>query len=141
VEMIRTAHELGMLTCPYVFDEEQAVKMAEAGADLIVTHMNTTVAGSVGVNPETAPTLDEAVERIARMRDAARSVNPDVFVICHGGPIACPEDVQYILDRCDGIDGFFGASSIERLAAEPAIEAQARAFKELRIPARPEPVL
>ncbi|HEX6926775.1 MAG TPA: phosphoenolpyruvate hydrolase family protein [Longimicrobiaceae bacterium] len=140
VEMIRTAHELGMLTCPYVFDEEQAVKMAEAGADLIVTHMNTTVAGSVGVNPETAPTLDEAVERIARMRDAARSVNPDVFVICHGGPIAYPDDVQYILDNTDGIDGFFGASSIERLAAEPAIEAQARAFKELRIPARPEPV-
>lgn len=134
VEMIRTAHEMEMLTCPYVFDEDQAARMADAGADLIVTHMNTTVAGSIGVSPTTVPSLDEAVTRIKRMQDAARSVNPDVMVICHGGPMALPDDVQYVLERVEGIDGFFGASSIERLATEPAIEEMARAFKELRMP-------
>ena len=133
VEMIRTAHEMEMLTCPYVFDEEQAVKMTEAGADLIVTHMNTTVAGSVGVNPSTAPTLEEAAVRIQAMHDAAKAVNPDVLVMCHGGPIAHPEDAQYIFDNTTGVDGFFGASSIERLAVEPAIERQARSFKELTL--------
>jgi predicted TIM-barrel enzyme len=133
VEMIRTAHEMEMLTCPYVFDEEQAVRMTEAGADLIVTHMNTTVAGSVGVDPNTAPSLDESVRRIQAMHDAARAVNPDILVLCHGGPIAQPEDVQYVFERTEGIAGFFGASSIERLAAEPAIERQARAFKELTL--------
>jgi predicted TIM-barrel enzyme len=133
VEMIRLAHEMEMLTCPYVFDEEQAVKMTEAGADLIVTHMNTTVSGSIGVDPRTAPSLEESVRRIQAMHDAARTINPDILVLCHGGPIAGPEDVQYIFDHTEGIAGFFGASSIERLAAEPAIEAQARSFKELRI--------
>lgn len=133
VDMIRTAHELGMLTCPYVFDEEQAVKMTEAGADLIVTHMNTTVAGSVGVDPKTAPTLEESAKRIQAMHDAAKAINPDVMVMCHGGPIAHPEDAQYIFDNTTGVDGFFGASSIERLAVEPAIEKQARAFKELKL--------
>jgi predicted TIM-barrel enzyme len=133
VEMIRTAHEMDMLTCPYVFDEAQAVKMTEAGADLIVTHMNTTVAGSVGVNPTTAPTLEEAAVRIQAMHDAAKAVNPDVLIMCHGGPIAHPADAQYIFDHTIGVDGFFGASSIERLAVEPAIERQARAFKELAL--------
>jgi predicted TIM-barrel enzyme len=137
VELIRVAHELEMLTCPYVFDEEQAVTMTGAGADIIVAHMNTTVKGSVGVSPRTAPTLDEAVERIQAIHDAAKAVNPDVLVLCHGGPIAEPEDVQYIFDHTEGIAGFFGASSIERLAAEPAIERQARQFKdlEMRVPA------
>lgn len=134
VEMIRQAHQLGMLTCPYVFDEEQAVKMTQAGADLIVTHLNTTVAGSIGVNPNTAPSLDEAVARIQAMHDAAKAVNPEVMVICHGGPIARPQDAQYIFDRAEGIDGFFGASSIERLAVEPALEKMAREFKSLRMP-------
>lgn len=133
VEMIRTAHEMEMLTCPYVFDEEQAVKMTEAGADLIVTHMNTTVAGSVGVDPNTAPTLEEAAIRIQAMHDAAKEVNPDVLIMCHGGPIAHPEDAQYIFDHTKGVDGFFGASSIERLAVEPALERQARSFKELKL--------
>jgi predicted TIM-barrel enzyme len=133
VEMIRVAHELEMLTCPYVFDEAQAARMTEAGADLIVPHMNTTVAGSVGVDPNTAPTLEEAARRIQAMHDAAKAVNPDVLVLCHGGPIAQPEDVQYIFDHTQGIAGFFGASSIERLAAEPAIERQARSFKELQL--------
>ena len=138
VEMIRLAHEMEMLTCAYVLDEAQAVKMTEADADLIVTHMNTTVAGSIGVDPNTAPSLDESVGRIQAMHDAAKAVNPDVLVLCHGGPIAHPEDVQYIFDRVEGIAGFFGASSIERLAAEPAIERQARAFKELTLGAQTE---
>jgi predicted TIM-barrel enzyme len=133
VEMIRLAHEMEMLTCPYVFNEEEAVKMTEAGADLIVAHMNTTVAGSVGVDPGTTSTLEEAAQRIQAIRDAATAVNPEVMVICHGGPIAHPEDAQYIFDHTEGVVGFFGASSIERLAAEPAIEAQARAFKELKL--------
>jgi predicted TIM-barrel enzyme len=137
VELIRLAHELEMLTCPYVFDEEQAVKMTTAGADLIVTHMNTTVKGSIGVRPGTAPSLEEAAVRIQAMHDAAKAVNPDVLVLCHGGPIAEPEDAQFIFDHTEGIAGFFGASSIERLAAEPAIERQARQFKdlEMRVPA------
>ncbi len=136
VEMIRLAHDMEMLTCPYVFDEEQAVRMTEAGADLIVTHMNTTVKGSIGVDPRTAPSLEESVQRIQAMHDAAKAVNPDVLVLCHGGPIAEPEDVQYVFDNTEGIAGFFGASSIERLAAEPAIERQARSFKELRMKVR-----
>ncbi len=132
VEMIREAHNLEMLTCPYVFDEEQVVKMIDAGADVLVTHMNTTVAGSVGVQT-TAPSLDEAAERIQRMHDRAKTLRDDIVVLCHGGPLAQPDDVQYVLDRTEGIDGFFGASSIERLAAEPAIEAQAAKFKALRM--------
>ena len=128
---------MGLVSCPYAFDEEQAVKMTKAGADLIVTHMNTTVAGSIGIDPETAPSLQEAARRVQAMHDAAKSVNPDVMVLCHGGPIAYPQDAQYIFDHTEGIDGFFGASSIERLAVEPAIEAQAQAFKGLTLPAAP----
>ncbi len=132
VEMIREAHKLDMLTCPYVFDVSQVEKMIDAGADLLVTHMNTTVKGSIGVST-TAPSLDRAAELIQEMHDRAKQLRPDVIVLCHGGPLAEPEDVQYVLDRTEGIDGFFGASSIERLAAEPAIEAQARRFKDLNI--------
>lgn len=133
VEMIRTAHELEMLTCPYVFDVEQTVKMTEAGADVLVTHMNTTVKGSIGVSPGVAPTLEEAAGRIQEMHDTAKKIREDVIVLCHGGPIAEPEDVQYIFENTRGIAGFFGASSVERLATERAIESQARAFKELNI--------
>ena len=132
VEMIRLAHEMDLLTCPYAFDEEQARRLTEVGADVVVAHMNTTVKGSVGVKT-TAPSLEEAAERVQAIHDAAKDVNPDVMVICHGGPIAEPEDAQYIFDNTEGIVGFFGASSIERLAAEPAIEAQARLFKELDV--------
>ncbi len=133
IEMIRLAHELDMLTCPYAFDEAQATALTEAGADIIVAHMNTTVKGSIGVNPDTAPTLAESAKRVQAIHDAAKAVNPDVLVLCHGGPIAEPDDVQYIFDHTEGIVGFFGASSVERLATEPAIEAQARRFKELGI--------
>ncbi|MEX2608685.1 MAG: phosphoenolpyruvate hydrolase family protein [Gemmatimonadota bacterium] len=132
VDMIRQAHELEMLTCPYAFDEDTARRFAEAGADVVVAHVNTTVAGSIGVQTA-AMSLDEAVERVQAIHDAARAVNPEVMVLCHGGPIAQPEDAQYVLERTSGVAGFFGASSIERLATEPAIEAQTRRFKELRV--------
>lgn len=132
VDMIRTAHELDMLTCPYVFDEDTTRRFTEAGADVVVAHVNTTVAGSVGVT-KAVMSLDEAVDKVQMMHDVAKSINPDVIVLCHGGPIAHPEDAQYVLDRTRGVAGFFGASSIERLAAEPAIEAQARKFKDIRL--------
>jgi predicted TIM-barrel enzyme len=132
IEMIATAHDLGMLTCPYVFDEEQARRFTEAGADVVVAHVHTTVGGSIGVT-RTAMTLDEAVARVQAMHDAARRANPDVMVLCHGGPIAQPADAQYVLEHTRGVAGFFGASSIERLATEPAIEGQARQFKSMRL--------
>ena len=131
VEMIAQAHQLGMLTCPYVFDEETATQFTQAGADVVVAHVNTTVAGSIGVKTA-AMSLDEAVARVQMMHDAAKKVNPAVMVLCHGGPLAQPEDAQYVLERTRGVAGFFGASSIERLATEPAIEEQTRKFKALR---------
>jgi predicted TIM-barrel enzyme len=134
VEMIAQAHQLGMLTCPYVFDEETATQFTQAGADVVVAHVNTTVAGSIGVKTA-AMSLDEAVDRVQTMHDAAKKVNPDVMVLCHGGPLAQPEDAQYVLERTRGVAGFFGASSIERLATEPAIEEQTRKFKALRFKA------
>ncbi len=132
VEWIRMAHELEMLTCPYVFDEEQAMRFTEVGADVIVAHVHTTVAGSIGVT-DSAMSLDEAVDRVQAMHDAAKSVRSDVIVLCHGGPIAHPEDAQYVLARTPGVHGFFGASSIERLPTEPAIQEQARRFKSLEL--------
>lgn len=133
VEMIRLAHEMEMLTCPYAFDVEQAIKMAKAGADVLVTHMNTTVKGSIGVSADVAPTLEESAKQIQEMHDAAKEINENVIVLCHGGPIAEPEDAQYIFEHTEGVAGFFGASSVERLATEKAIEDQARSFKDLRI--------
>ena len=135
IDMIATAHELGMLTCPYVFDAHTAAEFAKAGADVVVAHVNTTVAGSIGVTTA-AISLDEAVARVQEMHDAAKRVNPDVIVLCHGGPIAEPSDAQYVLERTRGVAGFFGASSIERLATESAIEEQARRFKALRVTLR-----
>lgn len=133
VEMIRAAHEQKLLTCPYVFDAATARQMADAGADVLVAHLGLTMKGSIGAH--TAPTLDEAVARVQAMHDAARAVRDDVIVLCHGGPIAEPEDAQYVLDRTRGVAGFFGASSIERLATEPAIEREARRFRALRLSA------
>jgi len=132
VDMVRRAHELDMLTCPYVFDEDDAVAMAEAGADILVAHMGLTTKGTIGAH--TALTLDDAVERVHAIMDAGRSVNPDVLVICHGGPIAEPDDAAYVISRVTGINGFFGASSIERLAAERGIRAQTEAFTQIRLP-------
>lgn len=129
VEMIREASEQGMLTCPYVFTEEQAAAMTEAGADVIVSHMGLTTSGDIGA--ETALDLDDAAERVQAHHDAAKAVRDDVHVICHGGPIAWPDDAAYVLNNTEGVVGFFGASSIERLATEEAIENQAREFKEI----------
>jgi predicted TIM-barrel enzyme len=129
VDMIGQAHNLGLLTCPYIFNDDDARAMAEAGADVLVPHMGLTTSGSIGAS--TALTLEESARRVQAMRDAAVRINPDVLVLCHGGPIATPEDAQYIFDHTEGIAGFFGASSIERLAVEPAIEEQARKFKQL----------
>lgn len=129
VEMIRMAHELDLLTCPYVFTPEDARAMAEAGADILVPHMGLTTKGSIGA--KTAITLEEAAKRVQAMHDAAKEVNPDIIVLCHGGPIAEPEDVQYILQHTKGVAGFFGASSIERLATERAIAEQAQRFKSI----------
>jgi predicted TIM-barrel enzyme len=131
VDMIGEAHRLGLLTCPYVFDPDSARAMAEAGADVLVPHMGLTTKGAIGAR--TALTLDESAKRVQAMRDAAVAVRPDILVLCHGGPIATTEDAQYIFEHTEGIAGFFGASSIERLAVEPAIEEQARAFKALKL--------
>ncbi|MDZ7691168.1 MAG: phosphoenolpyruvate hydrolase family protein [Balneolaceae bacterium] len=133
IEMVRIAHDLDMPTCPYVFDVDQAEKMTEAGADVIVAHMNTTVKGSIGLSSDVAPSLEESAKRVQAIHDAAKAIRDDVIVLCHGGPIAEPDDAQYIFDHTEGTAGFFGASSIERLATEPAIEKQARTFKELKI--------
>lgn len=130
VEMIRKAHELDMLTTPYVFDVEQSRKMAEAGADIIVAHMGLTTKGSIGA--QTALTLDESVQRVQEIADAAKEINPDVLVICHGGPIAEPSDAEYVLKNTTGVHGFFGASSIERFAAEKGIKEQTELFKSIK---------
>jgi predicted TIM-barrel enzyme len=130
VEMIKKAHDLDLLTTPYVFDEEQAKKMAAAGADIIVAHMGLTTKGTIGA--KTALTLDDAVKKVQALCDAAKSVNPDIMVLCHGGPIAEPQDAQYVIARTHGVDGFFGASSIERFATEVGIKLQAEAFKNIQ---------
>ncbi|GAA1757936.1 phosphoenolpyruvate hydrolase family protein [Nonomuraea bangladeshensis] len=130
VELIRLARERDLLTAPYVFDEEQARAMTEAGADVLVPHVGLTTKGSIGAG--TALSLDEAAERVQAMRDAAVAVRPDVLVLCHGGPIAEPEDAAHVLARTEGVAGFFGASSVERLPTERAITEQVRAFKSLR---------
>ena len=129
VDMIQEAAEQDMLTCPYVFTEAQAREMAEVGADVIVSHMGLTTSGDIGA--ETALDLETAAERVQAHHDAAKDVNDDVMVICHGGPIAWPDDAEYVLNNTEGVVGFFGASSIERLPTEEAIENQAREFKEL----------
>ncbi len=131
VEMIRLAHERELLTSPYVFDPDQAVAMAEAGADILVAHLGLTTSGSIGA--QTALSLDESVERVQAMRDAAAAVDPDIIVLCHGGPVAEPDDAAYVLSRTTGVVGFFGASSIERLPVERAIRDQTEQFKALTL--------
>ncbi|BFN05095.1 phosphoenolpyruvate hydrolase family protein [Clostridium tetani] len=131
VEMIKKAHEIGLFTTPYVFNDEDARKMAKAGADVLVAHMGLTTKGSIGA--QTALTLDDCVERIQNIADAGREINPDIMVICHGGPIAEPEDAKYIIEKTKGINGFFGASSIERIPTEKAIKEQVLNFKKIEI--------
>jgi predicted TIM-barrel enzyme len=129
VEAIRKASQAGFLTTPYVFSAEDAVAMTEAGADIIVCHMGLTTKGSIGA--KTSKTLDDCVGLIDRWGAAAREVREDVIVLCHGGPIAMPDDAQYVLERCTGINGFYGASSMERLPTEVAIKEQIERFKKL----------
>lgn len=133
VEMVRTAHEIDMLTTPYVFTVEESRKMAQAGADVLVCHMGLTTSGSIGAT--SGKSLDECVELIQELRDEAVKISPEVIVLCHGGPIASPEDARYVLERVNGVHGFYGASSMERLPVEEAITNTAKAFKSLRLEA------
>ena len=129
VDMIREAHALDMLTCPYVFSEDDAVRMTEAGADALVAHMGLTTKGTIGA--KTALTLEGSAKRVQAIHDAAKSVRDDVIILCHGGPIAEPSDAKYIFEHTQGIEGFFGASSIERLPTEAAIQRQTEQFKSI----------
>jgi len=134
VDMIATARELDLLTTPYVFNADEARAMTEAGADIIVAHMGVTTGGSIGAT--SAKSLDDCVSEIDAIADAARSVRSDMILLCHGGPISMPDDAKYILDRCRGLHGFYGASSMERLPAEAAIREQTATFKRLAIGGR-----
>src|SRR5438034_2545306 len=129
VDMIREARQLGLLSCPYVFTEDEAKDMARAGADVLIPHMGLTTKGSIGAH--TAMTLEMAAAKVQSLHDAARSVSPDILVLCHGGPISEPEDAAYILKNTKGVVGFFGASSIERLPTEQAITACVQKFKTI----------
>jgi predicted TIM-barrel enzyme len=131
VDMIRAAHEQDLLTAPYVFGPDQATDMARAGADVLVPHMGLTTGGAIGA--ETAKTLDDCVGLIQAMHDAAKRANPEILVLCHGGPIAEPDDAAYVLERTDGVVGFFGASSMERLPTEVAMIENMRRFKALAV--------
>jgi predicted TIM-barrel enzyme len=126
VEMIRAAHDLGLLTTPYAFDVEQAAAMTKAGADIVVAHMGLTTKGAIGAH--TAKTLDDCVQEVSAIADSARAARNDVIVLCHGGPISEPADAREVLERVPACDGFYGASSMERLPTEVAIAAQVRAF-------------
>ena len=129
VEMIADAHRAGLLTTPYVFDPDQAAAMAAAGADVVVAHMGLTTKGAIGAT--TALTLEASAERVQAIRDAAVAVKPDIIVLCHGGPIAEPEDAEYVLAHTTGVAGFFGASSMERLPTEVAITENMKRFKRI----------
>jgi predicted TIM-barrel enzyme len=131
VDMIRLARDQDLLTTPYAFNPDEAAVMARAGADILIPHMGLTTKGAIGAH--TAVSLDEAAKRVQAMHDAARRVNKEILVLCHGGPIAEPADAQYILDHTEGVVGFYGASSMERLPVEPAIANRVREFTELVI--------
>ncbi len=130
VECVAAARELDLLTTPYVFNDDDARAMTKAGADILVAHMGLTTSGTIGA--KTAKTLDQCIPLIRGMIDAARTIRKDVLVLCHGGPIAEPDDARYVIDRCPGIDGFYGASSMERLPTERAITEQTRQFTAIR---------
>lgn len=131
VDMIRMAHEMNLLTTPYAFNPDEAAAMASAGADILIPHMGLTTKGTIGA--QTALSLEEAARRVQAMHDAAKKISPEILVLCHGGPIAEPADAQYILDHTEGIVGFYGASSMERLPVEPAIENRVREFTEMKL--------
>jgi predicted TIM-barrel enzyme len=129
VDMIRLAHEMDLLTTPYAFHPDEATAMAQAGADILIPHMGLTTKGMIGA--QSALTLEQSAQQVQEMLDAAKRVRPDILVLCHGGPIAEPEDAQYILDHTEGVVGFYGASSMERLPVEPAITSRIREFTRL----------
>lgn len=131
VDLVRLARSKDMLTTPYVFSADDARAMTEAGADIIVAHMGLTTGGAIGA--DTALTLEACVDEINAIADAARSINPDIIVLCHGGPISEPEDARFILQQCPGCHGFYGASSMERLPVEKALIAQTQAFKNIAV--------
>lgn len=131
VDCIAAAHDLDLLTTPYVFNPDEAARMTKAGADLIVAHMGLTTSGKIGA--VTAKTLEQCVSEVRAIIDEAKSARPDVFVLCHGGPIASPDDARFMLERCAGLDGFYGASSMERLPTEKALTAEVRRFTALRL--------
>ena len=130
VDCIGAANRMDLLTTPYAFDAEQARALTEAGADILVAHMGLTTSGTIGA--ETSLTLEDCVPRIAEMAEAARQIRSDVIVLCHGGPIAMPPDANFILEQLDCVDGFYGASSMERLPTEKALTAQVQAFMKIR---------
>jgi predicted TIM-barrel enzyme len=130
VDMICRANQLNLLTTPYVFNIDQAKAMAEANADVVVAHMGLTTKGSIGAS--TALTLEEAPRKVQELCDAAKRVNPDVICLCHGGPISMPDDAEYVLKNTEGVHGFYGASSMERLPTEVAITEQMKAFKAIQ---------
>ena len=130
VEMIAAAHEMDMLTTPYAFNVEEGQLMTEAGADIVVAHMGLTTKGTIGAH--TAKTLDDCVEEVKAICNACKSIRGDVITLCHGGPISEPEDASYILERVPEVDGFYGASSMERLPTEVAITEQIKRFTEIR---------
>ena len=132
VDCVRLAHELDLLTTPYAFDPGEARAMTEAGADIVVAHMGCTSGGTIGA--KSVKTLDTCVGRIQAIVDACKRVRKDVICMCHGGPIAMPDDARYVIERVEGIDGFYGASSTERLPTEIAIKAQIQEFKKIRLP-------
>jgi len=131
VDMIRLAHERDLLTAPYVFSDDEATDMAKAGADVLVPHMGLTTGGAIGAG--SAKTLDESVRLVQGMHDAAKRVNPNILVLCHGGPIAEPDDAAYVLANTEGVVGFFGASSMERLPTEVAMTENMRRFKSIPV--------
>lgn len=130
IDCIGAANRMDLLTTPYAFDAEQARALTEAGADILVAHMGLTTSGTIGA--ETSLTLEDCVPRIAEMAEAARRIRSDVIVLCHGGPIAMPPDANFILEQLDCVDGFYGASSMERLPTENALTAQVQAFMKIR---------
>lgn len=130
IDCIGAAHRMGMLTTPYAFDPQQAADLTRAGADIIVAHMGLTTSGTIGAS--TALTLEDCVPRVAAIADAAKSVRSDAIVLCHGGPIAMPEDAEFMLRRVASIEGFYGASSMERLPTEIALKAQVEQFMQIK---------
>jgi len=132
VDLVAAARDMDLLTTPYVFDVKESEAMTRAGADIIVAHMGLTTCGTIGA--ETSMSLEDAAQKVQELAEAAKSVRDDVLVICHGGPIANPEDARYILENTRGVDGFYGASSMERLPTEIALTEQVRKFAEIRLP-------